>query len=450
MALEDIIDSLKNYRSRTKIAIDQYVDPSLFWLASNAAYLYTSDNLLDFVSERVDNNEGAAMLITYATLAASCFYLNKYLITPLSKKINNFHKKRLKRRSTAGLQSWFRSLGQIGSMFALYYTTNFPATINNFKYDAERIVDAFAREETQIVQIIEDEQTRDITPPSLEPEVPQTLDLRKVRESNIFSTRGRFLRTLRWDKTITQKENKYGLEPGILAGLIMRESFGNPLALNFGADGGAGLMMFQPGTARAYNLKVYGESRAVGRDRNHGRKLAELVRRTHYNYETLSSIDQRFDVDKSTDAAARYLKNLHRKHSSWDRALSAYNRGTPARNPKQTAHVKMTRVYQRYYLDNKQRFGFTVDTETLSRLNRENGLDFDFVRLNSRHQSVFSHTVVSGDNSTLIADNFNRWDRQRNDLFAEVDYADVVDIKGNYVGSLIQPGQKVYILTKRK
>ena len=46
-----------------------------------------------------------------------------------------------------------------------------------------------------------------------------------------------------------------------------------------------------------------------------------------YGLEITSFVDERMDVEKSTDAAARYLKNLYDMFGDWALAISAYNCG---------------------------------------------------------------------------------------------------------------------------
>jgi len=174
-------------------------------------------------------------------------------------------------------------------------------------------------------------------------------DTKEILNTGIYSDYGRFLRANRWHNQIQKAEKRYRIEENLLAGLIMQESMGNPLELNSGDDGGAGLMMFQPGTAREYGLKIYGNSTATGRDKSHGKQLRQLVEKKKFSYRELSRLDERFHVEKSINAGARFLSQLHGRHLSWDKAVSAYNRGKPALLPIATRHVRQVRHFQDVY-----------------------------------------------------------------------------------------------------
>lgn len=163
------------------------------------------------------------------------------------------------------------------------------------------------------------------------------------------TTQGKFERTYRWDGILDKVEKKYDIPQGLLKGLAMRESYGDPLRLNESDDGGAGLFMFQPGTAQEYGLKVYGSSKKTTKDTIHGKELKKLIKKNNYDYKKMAQIDERFDVKKSSDVAGAYLKKKYKKYNSWDKALSAYNLGRSAKNPLKTEHVKKVRRYQNYY-----------------------------------------------------------------------------------------------------
>lgn len=187
--------------------------------------------------------------------------------------------------------------------------------------------------------------------------------IQSVRVLNSWdSDEGRFQRTYRYDVPLDIIEQKYGLPRGCLKGLMMQESYGDPTRLNDSRDGGAGPFMFQPGTAREYGLKIYGDSKKTGVDKKHGKTLQALKEKYKSNLDSLSKYDERFDIEKSADAAARYLVKLHDKYEKrnpdegeeklWNRALSAYNRGQSAKNPEKTPHVKAVRKFQDIYNKN--------------------------------------------------------------------------------------------------
>lgn len=152
-----------------------------------------------------------------------------------------------------------------------------------------------------------------------------------------------------WDTLITKIEQKYDIQQGLLAGLVMRESYANPIQLNRSNDGGAGIGQFQPGTAQELGLRTYDSSKNTGRDTKHGKKLKELVQEKDSTYSALVQEDERFDIEKALEATAQYLVKQKNRFGSWNRAIDAYNTGNNLSYQWKTPHIQGVRNNQLKY-----------------------------------------------------------------------------------------------------
>jgi len=347
MGLENLVRSVRNYKGKNKPYFDLVADPIAFVAGANAAVLYYGNKALSYVNDNTDENRGLAMMGAYAALGVALYGLNKLGVIPIAKKLGKRQFNKINRRQKANALSWVKTASIALAFPILYHTSDFKGTLRDFNYDGRRVVHAFERDKEVAYYEV---------PKTLQSLVPRNLDPDLVKNSDKNSAEGRFYRTLRWDSIITDTEEKYDMPPGLMAGLAMRESSGDPLQLNRGGDGGVGLWQFQPGTAKHYRLRIYGNSDAMGRDRRHGRDMRELFIESGWDYDTIARLDERVDVRKSTEAAGKFLSDLHRQHSDWNKALSAYNRGKPARHPERTEHVRKSRQYGNYYIEHRGEF----------------------------------------------------------------------------------------------
>lgn len=113
--------------------------------------------------------------------------------------------------------------------------------------------------------------------------------------------------------------------------------------------GAVGFWQFMPGTAPLYGLVLDGE------------------------------VDERYNPEKSTDAACKYLRDAYQKFGNWTAAAASYNCGMGGMNgaltqqrensfydvllPEETMRYIFRIAALKYILDNQQKFGFHLTDE---------------------------------------------------------------------------------------
>lgn len=105
------------------------------------------------------------------------------------------------------------------------------------------------------------------------------------------------------------------------------ESYLNPTARS--AAGAAGIWQFMPATAKQYGLEVN------------------------------DNVDERYHLEKATDAACRYLKSSLRRYGRWEDVMAAYNAGD-GRITKELESQMAQTAFDLHLVDETSRYPFRV------------------------------------------------------------------------------------------
>ncbi len=280
--------------------------------------------------------------------------------------------------------------------------------------------------------------------------IPET---RNIPENSL---EGKIFRAMSFDRQIGSVALKNGLPKSMIYGLGIRESGFDQKAVN--PDGGVGVLQLMVPTALEMGIKnVFGNVFEVGPDYAHGSLMKGLVIRCGNDLKLLVKYDDRFDLVKSLEAGAAYLRKmkdramqLYPNRSDFEynnMALLAYNMGPSVlENPKlalnalSIRHVWMARYYQWHSLKALRDNNLSYDHEELATLDGIFGLNYS-MRKKRGNEVIDEYTVVvnPGDTPLSIAAGFNALMKHKK-LYFRVSPENI-----ELSSSSFAPGVKAYI-----
>lgn len=142
-----------------------------------------------------------------------------------------------------------------------------------------------------------------------------------------------------------------------------------------------------------------------------------------YGLEVSSEVDERYHIEKSTEAACRYLKNAYNQYRSWSAAALSYNGGkgritNELRNQQATEALDLwlvdetTRYYYRMLaikliFENPQQYGFIIKPNQLYK-----PMEFKQVKISSAIPDLADFARQNNVTYAQLKD-FNSWLRDR-------------------------------------
>lgn len=138
-----------------------------------------------------------------------------------------------------------------------------------------------------------------------------------------------------------------------------------------------------------------------------------------YGLEVNSEVDERYHVEKSTEAACQYLKDAYKKFGSWTLAAASYNMGMAGVN-NQLGRQKVNNYYNlilnsetsryiarivaiKYILQDPEKYGFAIDEDEMYE-----PLDFEEVTVSGSVADFADYAAEYGINYKILK-TYNPW-----------------------------------------
>lgn len=313
------LDMLVKGADSVKRTLEPGIDKFLLWVAANAGTIYAVAEIIDR-SNYSDATNSVIMLTTGAALATgnSIALRSKNIGTRAFSYLNE-------RIDTIRPLSWVKT-GALGTTAFLLLSELNPY-FQQIREDFFPSTAGPTLAEEAPTPLVPGKASAGRNRPSYYDSLGYSnivdYDFMGTRLADENTTIGRIQRTLRWRPIYRAVEKAHGLPEDTLAGMIMQESYGNPMQPNAGNDGGLGITHFQGPTATQWGLQIFGNSNS-SKDIKHGKQIREMLRDCNYDATCAHEYDERAHMIKTLDAAARIVRQGKEIHGSWEHGTQYY------------------------------------------------------------------------------------------------------------------------------
>ena len=155
------------------------------------------------------------------------------------------------------------------------------------------------------------------------------------------------------------------------------------------------------------NIRAYSPAKAAG--------LWQFIpsTATRYGLEVNDYVDERYNIEKATDAACRYLKDAYAKYGNWESVAASYNGGM-ARITKELNAQQVTSAYDLYLVEETTRYPFRI---MAAKLIMEKPSDYGFhLKANQLYFPIECETVTVN----TPVDDWPTWAKERGITYAQL------------------------------
>lgn len=155
------------------------------------------------------------------------------------------------------------------------------------------------------------------------------------------------------------------------------------------------------------NIRAYSPAKAAG--------LWQFIpsTATRYGLEVNDYVDERYNIEKATAAACRYLKDAYAKYGNWESVAASYNGGT-ARITKELDAQQVTSAYDLYLVEETSRYPFRI---MAAKLIMEKPSDYGF---NLKAEQLYFPIECDTETVNTPIEDWPTWAKQRGITYAQL------------------------------